>query len=75
MSDIRTRCDCAIGVVSAINANGGVNPDVFEVSSTEFEAVMDDFAKSNLRILSKPIDRPNFIIMGIPVVVKDQSVA
>lgn len=68
MDEIRTRTDCAVAVVRVINGNGGVNPDVFEISPAEYQAVMADFEKDGLKIRCASIDRPNFLILSVPVV-------
>ena len=66
----RIICD----MVKAMDKAGGVSPDLWEVSQ-------DDWCKAYLEVkarqdaedkpfLSAPIDRPNFLLAGIPVVVK-----
>jgi hypothetical protein len=68
--DIVTRI--IVDIVRATDNAGGVSPTVWEIPVADYEAAETEVrgrrAESDLPFLSAPIDRPNFLLAGVPVV-------
>jgi hypothetical protein len=61
-------------IVKATDKAGGISPEIWEVSPDVYLAAYQEVRErrdaEGKPFLSAPIDRPNFLLAGIPVVVK-----
>lgn len=52
---------------TAIDSNGGIAPEYFEVSSEDYRELLEALP-AHKRFCTERVDRPNLIWCGIPVV-------